>query len=152
MIRLAKLRELSFHEWKILLGSLFLLPYVALLLKLTGYGKTRKFFPAPITISKGMSQELQMNKAQQISRLVDAAARHGFYHANCLKRSLVLAWFLRRHGIPFELRIGTRKTTGSEKEMQHFSAHAWIESNGVVVNENENVNERFTPFDGHIDS
>jgi hypothetical protein len=84
--------------------------------------------------------------------MVDVAANHGFYRANCLKRALVLGWFMRRRGIPCEIRIGTRKETGLLGEESGFSAHAWVESDGVVVNDHDGIGEHFAPFHESLNS
>jgi hypothetical protein len=44
----------------------------------------------------------------------------------CLQKSAVLACMMRSHGIPADLVIGVRKMP--------FQAHAWVESDGEVVN------------------
>lgn len=49
--------------------------------------------------------------------------------ALCLEQSLVLYFFLRRSGVPAELRIGVHPYP--------FSAHAWVELNGIPVNDVE---------------
>ena len=80
--------------------------------------------------------------AREIARMQEVAERHLFFRANCLERSLALWWQLRRYGIPSDLRIGGRKEGG------RFEAHAWVESNGVVLNGSEDCYLQFVPFDG----
>lgn len=57
---------------------------------------------------------------------------------------MTLWWLLRRRGIPVQLRIGARKT-GTQ-----FEAHAWVEMDGRVVNDSEDVRIRYSPFEGAI--
>jgi len=73
---------------------------------------------------------------------LDLAARHLFFRTNCLERSLTLQWLLRRRGIATDLRIGARK------ESEHFEAHAWIELEGVVLNDPDEAHLHFAPFKG----
>jgi len=148
--RIAKLAELSHEERKILFASVFMLPFVALLLRLLGYRKTRRFVLGQGAEALGVSAGQQLDRARRISRCVDAGACHGLYHANCLQRSLVLAWFLQRRRIPFDLRIGARNEPGENKEKKPFSAHAWVETQGEVLNDHQNVNERFKAFGAHF--
>jgi Transglutaminase-like superfamily len=75
-----------------------------------------------------------------------SAARNLPFRTNCLERSLVLWWLLRRRGIDAELRIGARK------DAPNFEAHAWVECNGRVINEPGETHLHFTPFDGPIAS
>lgn len=74
-------------------------------------------------------------------RLVGLAAQHGLCGGNCLSRSTTLWWLLRRQGIPSELRIGVRK------EGEKLHAHAWIEYEGVAVNDRLDTLGRYSPFD-----
>jgi len=75
---------------------------------------------------------------------LDLAARNMFFRTNCLERSLALQWLLRRRGIATNLRIGARK------ESALFEAHAWIELDGVVLNDPEEAHLHFAPFKGEI--
>ncbi len=47
---------------------------------------------------------------------------------------------MRRRGIGTELRIGARK------DNECFEAHAWVEIDGAVLNDTEDVDNRFSPF------
>lgn len=79
-----------------------------------------------------------------IGRLHRSAARHLFFHANCLEQSLALWWLLRRRGIGAELRVGARKNDG------RFEAHAWVELNGAILNDTSEGNVAFAPFDAPV--
>jgi len=48
-------------------------------------------------------------------------------HARCLEQSLALFICLKRHGAPVVLRFGVQP--------YRFRAHAWVECEGVPVNE-----------------
>lgn len=80
--------------------------------------------------------------ASSLALNVEVAARHLFFRTNCLERSLALWWLLRRRGIASDLRIGARK------ESELFEAHAWIELNGVVLNDSDGAHLHFAPFTG----
>jgi len=73
--------------------------------------------------------------------MVRIAADHGLVRGNCLERSLTLWWLLGRHGIETELRIGARTVLGQ------FEAHAWVERDGIALNDSKDVGERYSPFD-----
>ena len=47
---------------------------------------------------------------------------------NCLLRALATGILLKRYGYPSELKIGVTKPVGGR-----FEAHAWLESDGVVL-------------------
>ena len=79
-------------------------------------------------------------KAQRYARSIDLAARHHRPRAQCLHRSLVLHAWLRRDGLPSELRIGVRRDGTA------LSAHAWVELDGEVVNDEAAWVARFAPL------
>ncbi len=73
--------------------------------------------------------------------MVNIAAAYGLYRATCLPRSLTLWWLLGCQGISTELRLGARQVAGQ------FEAHAWVEYQGAVLNDTEDVQQRFATFD-----
>jgi hypothetical protein len=81
-------------------------------------------------------------QALQTARLHAAAARHLFFHTNCLERALVLAFLLRRLGIAADLRFGARK------QAARLEAHAWVEYRGVPLDEDLGEHRHFLPFEG----
>jgi transglutaminase superfamily protein len=75
------------------------------------------------------------------SRMINAADRHGLVHPSCLAKSLTLWWLLGRQGISSQLRIGIRK------EKDAFEAHAWVEREGMALNEPEEHHHHYAAFD-----
>jgi hypothetical protein len=61
--------------------------------------------------------------------------------SHCLGRSVALLALLRRGGVAAELRIGVRKL---EPDVE---AHAWVEVNGVPVNDAQDVARRYNTFE-----
>jgi hypothetical protein len=53
----------------------------------------------------------------------------------CLQKASVTTSLLRQHGFPADMKIGVRK--------QPFHAHAWVEVDGQVVGDHENVRKYF---------
>ena len=99
------------------------------------------FAPPPAAY---ITEQNSVNSARMIARMEQSAANHLFFRANCLEQSLTLSWLLHRRGIAAELRIGARKDAG------RFEAHAWVESNGVVLNDTSESHLHFVPFDGPV--
>jgi hypothetical protein len=129
------------------LRALAMLPLVSLSLRLRGFQPTR------ITLQKNLSPSLtQMdsyslsNKAALTAHLVNAADRHGLVHPSCLAKSLTLWWLLGRQGIRSRLRIGIRKEQGK------LEAHAWVEREGVALNEPEEQHRHYAAFDASLTS
>ncbi len=84
--------------------------------------------------------------ARETERVVSIAARHAPYRGNCLSRSLTLWWLLLGQGIQSDLRIGVTRPPAQ------FEAHAWIEYQGVVINDRLDVGRQYSMFDRPIHS
>jgi hypothetical protein len=82
----------------------------------------------------------QWPQALVTTRLVRIAARYSLIPLNCLPKSLALWWLLHRQGIGSDLRIGVIPKEG------RLEAHAWVEFQGVPLNDQDDVHERFAPF------
>ncbi len=78
--------------------------------------------------------------------MVHAAAKYGAGHPTCLEESLALWFLLRWQGILAELRVGVKK------EEEKFEAHAWVERDGVALNEPEALHEHYVAFDAALSS
>jgi len=145
--KLRKLMRLNPDDRRTLAQAMILLPLMALSLRLTGLRRSQRIFSRFIPHNSARKtgwSEATLTQALHISRLVGLAVRHGIYPANCLQRSLALWWLLRRQGIRSEMYIGTRKEAG------RLDAHAWIEMEGVVLNDSSDVRHRYETFDREI--
>lgn len=91
-----------------------------------------------------------LDEARRLAWVVELAARRGPLRPNCLQRSLVLWWVLARRGIHGEFRIGVRRRPGSPPGDGELDFHAWLERDGVVLNDRAWVRERFATFDRPI--
>jgi hypothetical protein len=138
--RWRKFRGLPAAERRLFVRALLLLPAVALALRLVGLrrcqGMLARFSPPRPAPADGPP-------AEDIARLVAIAARYAPGRANCLHRSLVLWWSLRRLGRPGELRIGVRKCDG------RLEAHAWVEQGGQTFDDTTDQRP-YVPFAGPI--
>ena len=147
MRALNQLKALSVGEWQVLLTSFLLLPSIALALRFKGFKWTREMLQKRIPKTAGHPPDGETSNpqntlptAQSVARMVSAAANHGLYRANCLKRSLATWWLLQRRGIRAELNIGVNKDDGD------FSAHAWVSYMGNTLVEAGDVTERYSAF------
>jgi len=135
-----KLRQLSSADRWVLFRAALLLPMMHAGLALVGYYRLRRILerliPQEKAAAQGNDTEL-LQEARRIAHLASIAARRGPYRATCLRRSLVLWWLLRGQGIPAKLYFGVRK------EQQHLEAHAWVEYEGSVLNDQSDTRERF---------
>lgn len=70
-----------------------------------------------------------------------AKLTRSLYPVECLTRSIVLVHLLSRYGIEARLVIGARTIFGP------LDAHAWVEVDGEALNEKEEVERIYEPFD-----
>jgi hypothetical protein len=141
-----KLRRFSALEpaaQSLFLRATFLLPLVSLSLRWRGFRATQSSLQQLLSMadSERGSAPLPERAAPLTAHLVNSADRHGWIHSSCLAKSLTLWWLLERQGIESHLRIGIRK----ENEM--FEAHAWVERDGIALNEPEEHHRHYAAFD-----
>lgn len=80
------------------------------------------------------------SRAGRYAHWIEVASRHHIVRARCLQQSLVLHQWLRREGLPSELRIGVRKEGGA------LRAHAWVELGDQIVNDRLDAVAGFAPL------
>jgi Transglutaminase-like superfamily len=131
-----KFHELSPQEKFLLLQALFLLPVNVLGLRVFGF---RRWQAALEKLLAKRQPNSAIATAPDIARVVNLASAQMF-RAVCLPRSMTLWWMLGRRGIASELRIGVRK------EADIFTAHAWLECQGIILNDSAEVGTDFTAF------
>ena len=145
MKRLLKFLRLPPDDRRILAQALIILPLTPLTLRLMGLRRSQRAFSYFLPHSPAQkTKQPTLTRALHISQLINLAARRGICSATCLQRSLALWWLLRQEGMRSELYIGTRKVAGK------LDAHAWIEIDGVVLNDSSDVRHRYEPFDREI--
>jgi len=147
------LRRRSPHERKIVVESAAVLLATRAGLRIAGFRRWQNLLarntPAHMPRSEGKdfaAEEPASVRAQAIAILGEAVAHHLPFQPTCLEKSLALWWLLRRHRIPANLRIGACK------DGDVFEAHAWVESDGVILSESAADHNRFVPFESEIPS
>ena len=125
-----------------------LLPVISLSLKIRGFRATQNSLLGYTNQFQSGSQDevvarpLSESECCRITtRMVNAAARNVWRRATCLEKSLAIWSLLRRRGVASQLRIGARNISGK------FEAHAWVENEGVAINEPENLHRHYATFD-----
>ncbi len=121
--------------------ALALLPAVAFGLRAFGLRRVSAFLSRHTPILPA-SRPADSERPRALGRLVNGAAHRLPGRPACLSRSVTLWWLLRRRGIDSAIRIGVRTAEG------RFEAHAWVELGGVVLNDSQDVGERFAAFEG----
>ncbi len=129
------------------LRATLLLPVISVSLRIRGFQATQesllRFLAHPQQVSQQDSTHTlpDVERTQLTAHMVDAAVRHAWRSSTCLEKSLALWWLLRGQGIASELRIGARKIDGK------FEAHAWVERQGITINEPQDLHRHYAAFD-----
>ena len=139
MLLLRKIRSfvsLPAAERRCYFAALLLFPVVDVCLRLFSWERCHRW--AQLWAQRGPAQAVrQFPPPRRIAWLVERAARHCPWPATCLRRSLLLWAFLLRSGVASELRLGFRNPGGK------FEAHAWVEWNGLPLNDTPDVRSRY---------
>jgi transglutaminase superfamily protein len=142
---LRRFRVLEPSARGLFLRAAALLAVVALSLRLRGFRSTQaslqKRMGGAVSGGRDPSAPANAERTALTARMVRSAAFRSFGTATCLEKSLVLWWLLGRQGIGSSVRIGTRKSG------QKFEAHAWVECDGVALNEPEEPHTHYAVFD-----
>ena len=119
-----------------------LLPFISLSLRLRGFRVTQSSLQKRmLTAISDQTSRTQAESTALTARMVRSAAHRTWGSPACLEQSLALWWLLGRQGIESSVRIGTRKKD------QKFEAHAWVECDGVALNEVEEPHQHYAAFD-----
>lgn len=144
--RLRRFSQLGPQARRLFLRAAILLPLISASLRFRGFRKTHAFLQKRFLHSDADGSLASSGIADLTARMVRAAVRNGLGHATCLEESLALWSLLGRQGVASDLRIGVRKS--GEK----FEAHAWVEFEGVALNEPEAMHEHYAAFDAALAS
>ena len=145
--RLRRFSALERPARSLFLRATVLLPLVALSLRWRGFRATQATLQRSLLNDNQEREAALVSKsAVMIAHMVNAADRHGLVHPSCLAKSLTLWWLLARQGISSHLRIGIRK----KEEM--FEAHAWVERDGIALNEPDEHHHHYAAFDAAFSS
>jgi len=131
---------LTHRERSLLAQALWLLPAVAIALQFKGLRFTQDLLLWLCPSSQSIAEPIEPQIWTTV-KMVKIATRYYQPWANCLKKSLVLWILLRSQGIISEIRIGV------QRESTKFAAHAWVEYQGMVLNDSDDVHQRFQAFD-----
>jgi len=107
--------------------------------RLFGYKKSKKtidmlFIPNKSTV------DINGNFLKNESTIASYATCNSPFKSTCLERSLFTYALLGLYGIKCDLKIGVN---GSARD---FSAHAWIEHEGNILNDTPEIINKISPF------
>ena len=123
----ARWRALSSGDRLHLMAFVLLLPLVDLSLRGAGLRRTQRFLGVDEDAAAPTVTPAAAASAQRLAQLAAIAGRHGLYANSCLRQALAVQWWLRRRGLPSQLRIGARRNG------ETLDAHAWVELAGTPL-------------------
>jgi len=132
--------DLPWEEQRAVLAMLWLVPALHLGVRVFDYNRTRALLDRRADLRRARLTGAPPDVEPY--RLATARVTHySWLPGNCLSRSLALHWLLRRHGHDADLRLGVSLDGGT------FAAHAWVELNGRVLNDRQDVATRYAAFE-----
>jgi hypothetical protein len=146
--KLQKLQALNTWQWSVLLRSGYVIPLAYLRLRSGGFRKALRWARTAAARRSDLSREKELELARETAFAFAVACKFGPWKPKCLVRSLALGRFLCRRGIPFDIRIGVpnARAMPPADDAVDFTAHAWLELDGVVLNDREDIAAEFSPF------
>ena len=96
------------------------------------------FYARQKIVRKWPIADAQRNEGAELPALCEAVHAAAVWYPKqtlCLQKASVTASLLRQHGFAADMKIGVRK--------QPFHAHAWVEVDGQVVGDHQNVRKYF---------
>ncbi len=90
-----------------------------------------KSFHSTVKRWKVVSKVADQNTIDHVCKAVNCACVWYPKQALCLQRSFVTTYLLRKQGVRAQMVLGAQKLP--------FKAHAWVEVNGLAVNERSDV-------------
>lgn len=112
------------------LESWFLLLYIDTLMRFRGFP-----YIHALVRERQIRASTVMDTLSHLSHAIDVACVSYFKPVLCLQRSAALVLLLRRHGWKGEMVIGV--------QLLPFVSHAWVEVEGLIVNDKPYVMETF---------
>lgn len=135
--RLRQFTHLTAADRREVYAAAVILPLFAAVLSLCGLTRLRAWIERrPIRVQDAVSIE----NIRSVALAINIAAWHSPIRVRCLTRSVYLVWRLRRLGVAAELQIGVAVRLGA------FSAHAWVEYEGIPINDRADIRFEFVSF------
>ena len=140
-----KWREIGWDERVMFLQALLMVPAMHTVVRVVGFNwlhqRTARGTPPSARVTSPNPQTVRLCVVS-----INRVKRYSLFRGNCLSQSLALASLLGRRGIQSSLRLGVRMTDSK------FDAHAWVELDGRVLNDTQDVHTRFTPLVANPDA
>ena len=128
-------RQLSLSEWLVMVEAWWALLAYWLAFHWASYERLNELSSSNPNVMIVASSSV--DAAERLHRLVGMASRLHLVGMTCLVKASTLRWMLERRKIPAQLRIG------ANKEAAGIKAHAWVEIQGRIIGEGEEITKKF---------
>ena len=129
--------------WGLFLQAVVLMSAIRLALQVLSFhqvhGLLKTLLPA-MSVGGDEVEPPGSGRIAETTQTVELASKHTVVGNTCLHRSMALWWLLGRRGVDSSLRFGVRK------DGDHLNAHAWVEHQGIVVNDQPTVGKDYMPL------
>ena len=144
MGRIRKLLSLPTHERWLLLKVAALLGAVRLILRLLPFSSARRLFGW----ASRHCPRLETNRVptERLAWTVSVASRFVPYATHCLTQAIAIQILLARRGYPAKVCFGVLP-----ESTKQLMAHAWVESNGVIVIGGADAEQRYVKLTSPMD-
>jgi len=122
---------------KLVLQCALILPLTHIGLELLGLKRFFKLTEGLTSLSR-KTPKYPKEEAHRDAQLFSAVARRFPLRLTCLERSTALCWLLRWRGVDAAVHLGVRK------DLQSLDAHAWVQVGELVINDSDDITERYT--------
>ncbi len=117
-----------------------LIVFTEFFLGLFGLKKTEKLLSMFSGSAKGHQPAAEAVLLDRYTTMFNEIKRRPYLKGRCLSQSIVMRFLLARQGIGSELVIGARLKNGL------FDAHAWLQKQGVLINEHPSIVSEYPMF------
>lgn len=107
--------------------------------RIFGYKKTRYIVDkiiSPINCNVSNSKKFLGNE----SKIIGYSVGNSLFKSTCLEKSLFTYLIVGMYGIKTELKFGVNNST------EDFSSHAWVEYQGIILNDTPETLDNISPF------
>jgi Transglutaminase-like superfamily len=131
--------DLPRDERRAVITMVWLVPALHVAVRVWDYRRTRAWLEQSASARRALRRGVE-GRVEAYRLATARVTRYSWLPGNCLSRSLALLWLLRRNGHDADLHLGVSLAGGE------FAAHAWVTLAGRVLNDTQDVAQRYAPL------
>ena len=115
-------------------------PFFLLFYLIVGYKRTKRSIDYQIQPRIQKLKNKEDLSVRNLSKIINYSLVNNIFKSTCLEQSLFTYYILGLNGIKCDIKIGVKKNCDK------FLAHAWVENQGVVINDKFEAINNISPF------